>query len=209
MLLHARTLFLCLMILVCALTSVSAQTADSKNDNVTLKPSYEITLQLLVSSDTATGKLPANLAPVEKKLKTDFGQANYQVAMTLLNRVAERGYLETKGVSPFVQNQAGDKSFNFYGLNLNGIKSNDGEMLIESLRFDLQIPLYIPTTASEGKTVVNYQNLGITAKPLSLSFNEPTVIGTLTTSRPNELIVLVLTVDEIKSNRAVAKKSNN
>lgn len=203
MILHARTLVLCLFLFAFG-TIVNGQ--DQSKDN-SPRASYEITLQLLISSD-AGQKLPSNLNAVEKKLRTDFGQANYAVAMTLLNRVTEKGMLDTKGVSPFVQNQDNSKSFNFYDLNLYGLKSAGNEMLIDKLRFGLQIPLYIPTLAGEGKTaaVVQYQNLGITAQPLSVSFNEPTIIGTLTTSRPDELLVLVLTVKPDNSKQTAQKK---
>lgn len=207
MLLHARTLFFCLAVLIFSLTGVDAQNADPKPEVNTPKASYEVTLQLLLSTESAADKLPSSLASIEKKLKNDFGQANYQVAMTLLNRISERGILETKGVSPFVQNQTGDKSFNFYKFNLYGIKPSENEISFDIMNFGLRIPLLIPT-ASDGKfvSVVQYEELGVNAKPINLPFNEPVIAGTLTTSRPNELIVLVLTVKpEAAPNRSLAK----
>jgi len=197
MFLHAR-MFLCVYALLCfSVVTVNAQDNQPKNENNANRPNYEISLQLLVSTQNGERQeLPSALTPIEKKLKNDFGKNNYRLAMNLLNRVSEKGGLEISGVSPFSQNLPEDKSYNFYKLTLKGIKSNGmGEMQFDMLQFGLQVPL-VNYVAQDGKSVpvTNYQNLGISAHPLSVVFNEPTIIGTMTTSRPDELIVLVLTV---------------
>jgi hypothetical protein len=198
--------------MLCALTVVAdAQDNLPKNDNNANRPNYEISLQLLVSvQNNERDELPAALSQIERKLKNDFGKSNYRLAMNLLNRVSERGVLEISGVSPFSQNLPDDKSYNFYELTLNGMKSNgESEMQFDLLRFSLRIPL-TTYVAQDGKSIpiTNYQNLGITARPVSVAFNEPTIIGTMTTSHPNEQIVLVLTVKpDVTKNSLTAKKN--
>jgi hypothetical protein len=44
------------------------------------------------------------------------------------------------------------------------------------------------------------------ARSLSLAFNEPTVVGAFTTSNPNEMFVLVLTVKPEAETRQIAGK---
>ncbi|MEP6923082.1 MAG: hypothetical protein ABI954_01345 [Pyrinomonadaceae bacterium] len=214
MLLHARTLFCACALLLCAsIMAVNAQEdSQSKNENNANRPSYEVSLQLLVSTQNGERDelLPSSLAVIEKKLKSDFGKSNYRLAMNLINRVSERGSLEISGVSPFSQNLPEDKSYNFYELNLSGIKSNTaGEMQFDQLRFGLRLPL-VTYVAQEGKSIpiTSYQNLGISARPVSVAFNEPTIIGTMTTPRPNELIVLVLTVKPSDAKTNLSAKKN-
>ena len=211
MLLHARMLFCVCALLYVSVIAVIAQDNQSKNDNNTNRPNYEISLQLLVSTQNGErDELPNTLAPIEKKLKNGLGNNNYRLAMNLLNRVSEKGVLEISGVSPFSQNLPDDKSFNFYELTLSGIKSNGaGEMQFDHLQFKLRLPL-ITYVAQDGKSIpiTNYQNLGISARPLGVVFNEPTIIGTMTTSRPNELIVLVLTVKPEDSKTNLSAKKN-
>jgi hypothetical protein len=127
--------------------------------------------------------------------------------MTLLNRVSEQGSLEIKAVNPFNQQQTDVKSIGFYDLTLNGIKPNTaGDIQVDLLRFGIRVPI-TSFVANNGNStpVTSYETLGITARPLSVNMNEPTVVGTLTTSRPNELLVLVMTVKP--ENRPVAKKN--
>lgn len=211
MLLSARTLVVCLLTLLLISNSVSAQQNETqKNES---KTSYDVLLQLLIADGNIVQRnelLPAALAPLEKKLKNDFGNFKYRLALTLLNRAADRGFIKIKGVSPFEQNQANDKLLNFYEANLAGIRSTEkGELQIGSLSFAWRVPIAVAAgaPAADGKNfpVINYEQLGITAGSLNIPFNEPTIIGTMTTPRPNENIVLVLTVKPSGSSNLIAK----
>lgn len=206
-----RALFLALPLfaLICLNAfAVSAQESNPKPQ--ASKESYEIVLQLLKSNtpgDTATTALPSNLQPVAKKLRADFGVGDYGLMLTLLNRVSEQGSLEIKAVNPFNQQQTEVKSLGFYDLSLHNIKPNAaGDIQVEMLRFGIRVPILM-YVANNGNSspVTNYESLGITARPLSVNINEPTIVGTLTTSRPNELLVLVMTVKP--ESRSVAKKN--
>lgn len=209
----------CLIFAAFAIFAQTANAQDSRpnSDAQINKASYEVRLQLLVSSNTqANNKLPENLQPIEKKLREDFAANNYQLALTLLNRTTENAFIDVKGVNSYQQTQsstqAPDASPTFYNFNIIGIKPNSakpGELSIANLQFGLRIPI-AQTTINEGKSfsTVSYEQIGISAKPLSIALNEPTVVGTLTTSRPNELIVLVLTVkssDNSDSTRTARK----
>lgn len=208
MLLRAQTLVLCLFVLLFGVTA-QAQTGESKNDNQQIIPaSYEINLQLLATTENNSEKLPANFSAIEKKLKTAFGQSNFRPVLSMLNRTSEKGVLTVKAVSSLNQIPGIDKYTSFVQFSLNGLRGENAEVKIDTLRFDLRIPIFT-TVAQEGQSVsaVNYESIGITANPLSVSINEPTIIGTLTTSRPGELLVLVLTVNpETNRTRNLAQK---
>jgi hypothetical protein len=213
MLSHARTLFLCLLTLVFLQPSIYAQdTAPPKADvQTTSRASYEVLLQILISSETAASeKLPAALADVEKKLRSEFGQRSYRLASTLLNRVSERGTLEVKGVGTFFESANSQPNFvEFLAVGLKPIEEDT--IQIDNFRFGIRLPVATQIISQDGKTnqVFNYENTGITARPLSVAANQPTIIGTMTTSRLNELIVLVLTVKpEAAPNRSIATKRN-
>lgn len=184
------------------------QTSD-KTPETGNRESYEIVLQILKSanSDEKNNQIPDNLQPIVKKLRSNFGAGDYNLMLTLLNRVSERGNLEIKAVNPFNQQQTDVKSLGFYDLTLNGIRpARADEITVDFLRFGIRVPV-LTYAANNGNSLpeTRYEQLGITARPLSVAINEPTVVGTLTTARPNELLVLVLTVKP--ENRPVAKKN--
>lgn len=212
MLLQTRTFFGISFLLFSLAIAVSAQDNQAKIENDTNRQSYEISLQLLVSAQNGErNELPSALAAIEKKLKNDFGQSNFRLAMNLLNRVSENGSLELKGISTFSQSTLDDKTYSFYELGLKGIKSNSaGEMQFNKLRFNMRVPVVI-SLVQEGKSsppTINYENTGISAQPVNVAFNEPTIVGTMTTPRPNELIVLVLTVKPDNAKTSLSVKKN-
>ena len=203
--------FVCALILSSAFVAKAQETAQT-----TGKASYEIVLHLLKTSsaDDKKTELPAALVPVLRKLKADYGQAAYNLALTLLNRVSEKGNLEIKGISPLVyEQQAEEKSLSFYDLKLYGLKqpqNQPNELQIDSLHFGIRVPYPTLRFVQEGKNIpqINYENLGITVRPLSLTFDEPTVIGTMTTARPNEMLILVMTLKPDSPTAARAARKN-
>ncbi|MDQ4123456.1 MAG: hypothetical protein M3209_18630 [Acidobacteriota bacterium] len=187
-----------------------ARAQENNQKTETSKESYEVVLQLLKSNapgETGNNQLPNSLQPIAKKLRADFNAADYGLMMTLLNRVSADGNLEIKAVNPFSAQQTDLKSIGFYDLTLHGIKPNlPGAIQIDLLRFGIKVPVTTFVANNGNSTpITNYENLGITTRPLSIDLNEPTVVGTLTTSRPNELLVLVMTIKP--ENRPVAKKN--
>lgn len=202
-----------LIVAFCALICVNAFAARAQENTQkteTVKESYEIVLQLLKSNapgETGSNALPGNLQEIVKKLRSEFNANDYGLMMTLLNRVSANGNLEIKAVNPFSSQQTDIKSLGFYDLALNGIKPNQtGTIQVEHLRFGIRVPLTMFVANNGNSTpVTNYENLGISARPLNIDLNEPTIVGTLTTSRPNEFLVLVMTIKP--ENRPLAKKN--
>jgi hypothetical protein len=67
----------------------------------------------------------------------------------------------------------------------------------QDFRFGQRIPIVTSSVKDEsGKTnsVVNYEQVGLTIQRCSLAENVPTVIGSLSTLNPDEMMFLVLTV---------------
>lgn len=212
------TRFLCVVLIAFAAFAANAQDENQGNVSRSGKVNYEMRLQILISTTANSAeKLPAELQAVERRLREDFKSNNYQLTLTLLNRVANNGSIESKGVNAFIPNQASSIAATnlpaFYEFTANGFNSNSNkvdEVLLETLRFGLRVPLIVQSLQGEKSApVTSYEQIGITARQLSVRLNEPTIIGTLTTSRPNELIVLVLTVksnDSADSIRTARKK---
>lgn len=188
-----------LFLLVLSVTSVLAQ---SENRQPQADPCYEVVLQILVASNNAGDKtaLPPTLANVVKKLKTNYNFSDYRLTTTFLQRTSSS--IEYKSLlNDFNQNT--DKSFPVFSdwslRNLRNLPGAGGRNSIqfESFRFGARIPIAGTRMNEEnGRTVpfVNYESIGITTSRLSLNENEPTVVGSLATSKPDELMFLVLTV---------------
>ncbi|HEY8563834.1 MAG TPA: hypothetical protein VIL74_25870 [Pyrinomonadaceae bacterium] len=164
-------------------------------------PCYEVVLQILVASNNAGEKttLPAALSGVVKKLKTNYSFADYRLAATFLQRTSNS--IEYKSL---LSDFAGLKDntapvFSDWSLrNLRNLPTAAGRSTIqfESFRFGARIPIVASFRDESGKTapVVNYEAIGVTTTRFSLNENEPTVVGSLTTPKPDELMFLVLTV---------------
>ncbi len=189
--------FVCLL----GLTNIFAQT---QNQMPPADTSYEVVLHILTASNNPAGKssVPQSLSNVVKKLKTVYSYSDYSLNSTYFERVANTGVLEFKGISKNLdQNQENFASvFTEWTLGrLQTSPNGQGENSVQfdGFRFGQRVPVItgISTDAS-GKTsnVVNYEQIGLTLKSLSLSENVPTIIGSLSTSKPDELIFLIMTV---------------
>ena len=189
--------FLFLLVL-CA----SSAFAQSENRQPQADPCYEVVLQILVASNNASDKtsLPPTLANVVKKLKTNYNFSDYRLTTTFLQRTSSS--IEYKSlINDFGQTaERPAPVFSEWSLrNLRNLPGAGGRNLIqfESFRFGARIPIIIAKTNEEsGRTtpVINYESIGITTSRLSLNENEPTIVGSLATSKPDELMFLVLTV---------------
>lgn len=181
---------------------VSGVFAQTENRQPQAEPCYEVVLQILFASNNAGDKtaLPQSLANVVKKLKTNYNFSDYRLTTTFLQRTSNS--IEYKSLlNDF--GQTADRTapvFSDWSLrNLRNLPNAGGRNSIqfESFRFGARIPVMIAKVNEEsGKTtpVLNYESIGITTSRLSLNENEPTVVGSLATSKPDELMFLVLTV---------------
>ena len=191
--------FVCLF----GLTNIFAQTQKQSPQT---DASYEVVLHVLTASNNpAAGKssVPQSLSNVLKKLKTVYSYSDYSLNSTYFERIANTGILELKGVS----NKSDQNQENYAAIftewtlgrlqnSSNGQEKNS--IQIDSFRFGQRVPIVTGTLKdASGKTsnIVNYEQIGLTVKSLSLPENVPTVIGSLSTSKPDELMLLVLTVN--------------
>lgn len=162
------------------------------------EPSYEVILQILIASNNQNAKtnIPQPLSNVVKKLRASYAFSDYRLATTFLERVSDS--VEHKSVfSEFMQNQSATAPV-FSEWTLNGLESlpnAKGQTMIQfqNFRFGARIPV-LTTKADNGNSVVNYEQIGLSMRKLSLPPNTPTVIGSLSTSKADELMFLILSV---------------
>lgn len=177
--------------------------ANVKRDDI----NYEVQLYLIAASNEQSERggssLPQSLEGTIKQLRTNLPYTNYRLATTFLNRVKDNGILELRGVAgSLMPSQIGPSSPTFYDFSLYQVKmeaDTEGQpyIRINKFRFGLRMPIVTGTTRVEGSDIgspiIQYEQIGITTE-LSLREGTPTVIGTMTTSRPNESLILLLSL---------------
>ncbi len=196
-----KILFLITLVCLLGLTNIFAQTQNQPQQAET---SYEVVLHILTASNNPAGKssVPQSLSNVVKKLKTIYSYSNYNLDSTYLERVANTGNLEFKSVSNELDQNQENYAPVFSEWTLGVLRSSpnsQGKNFIQfqNFRFGQRVPVKSGTLKdASGKTssVINYEQVGLTMGKMSLPENVPTIIGSLSTSKPDELIFLVLTV---------------
>lgn len=176
----------CLLNLTNSFAQTDAQTRQAE-------PSYEVVLHILTASNSAGGRqsIPQPLVNVVKKLKNTYSFSNYHLDSTYLQRTA--GSIEFKSVSNVLNQNQESFTPTFSDWSLVGIKSfplaQEKKLIqFQSFRFGQRVPIRTSTG------VVNYEQIGLSIQKISLPENVPTIIGSLSTSKPDELMFLVLTV---------------
>lgn len=173
--------------------------------NQQTQPSYEVVLQVLNASNNVADKsnavVPQTLSSVVKKLKTNYTFSNYRLSLTYLQRVANTGNLEFRGVSNEPNQDVYVPIFSEWSIRqLLTLPDARGQnsITIENFRFGQRVPVRngASLTDQNGKSsaVINYEHIGLTMGRLNLPVNTPTVIGNLSTSKPDEVMFLILTV---------------
>jgi hypothetical protein len=177
--------------------------AQSDNKQPQADLCYEVVLQILVASNNAGGKssLPPPLSNVVKKLKTNYSFSDYRLATTFLQRTS--GSIEYKSLLSDFTGLKDNNAPVFSDWSLRILRSlpaavGRGSIQFESFRFGARIPIVSVVMNESGKTSpsVNYEPIGITTTRFSLNENEPTIVGSLATSKPDELMFLILTVKQ-------------
>lgn len=189
--------------LVC-LFSCADSFAQAQNKPQT-EPSYEVVLQVLTASNAGSEKAAVSqtLSNVIKKLKTNYAFSNYRVSSTYLQRVAGTGNMDFRGVSNEANQNVIAPVFSEWRISqllvLPDAKGREA-ISIRGFRFGQRVP--IKTGAiddnEKGNAVINYEQIGLTMEKLNLPVNTPTVIGTLSTPKPDELMFLILTVKPVE-----------
>jgi hypothetical protein len=195
----AAFLFVCLL----GFTTSFAQTPARQQS----ESSYEVLLQVLIASNTAADKsaaVPQTLSGVVTKLRTNYSFSNYRLTSTYLQRIANYGNLEFKGVSNEPNQDVYAPIFSEFTLGqLQNSPDAGGQnsISIQNFRFGRRVPVKTADykdDSGKSNAVVNYESVGLSMHKLNLSLNTPTIIGNLSTSKADELMFLVLTVKPIE-----------
>lgn len=167
---------------------------------------YEVQLHLLVTAEGAEGaaKVPQGLDGVVRQLKASLPPADYRLAATFINRVRDGGGLDVKtaGGSPFAPPQPNSLTPVFFQFHLGLVKladeqSGGGLVNVQDFRLGLKVPIQTATMSSDKAAqsypVIQYEDTGISTQ-MSVREGEPTLVGTLNSTRPGQLFALVITI---------------
>jgi len=168
-----------------SLTASFAQTPINKSS----EPSFDVILQAVVgSNDGNKSDVASSLSGIVKKLKADFPFSNFRLTSTSIQRVSNRSGVSSKNISFTPEkNLAVYSTLTFDGLEVSIDESGQEMFQVRRFGFNQQIPI----TNSIG--AINYESINLNGN-FSLIRNEPTVIGSLSTLKPDELMFLIMTV---------------
>ncbi|HVF44936.1 MAG TPA: hypothetical protein VM936_18065 [Pyrinomonadaceae bacterium] len=169
---------------------------------------FEVQTHVLVATEGAgtASKVPQALDGVVRQLKSILPPADYGLAATFVNRVKDDGGFDVRsaGASPFGSPQTGPLTPNIFQLSL-ALKAFDGAsgeryVRVQPFKLGLKIPIQTATVGGDkpGQSypVIQYEDTGINTQ-MSVREGEPTLVGTLNTSRPGQLFVIVITVRRV------------
>ena len=195
-------LYFVLMVLFLTGSSASGQTENAPTAGARVdRSNLEVQLHLLLATnESADRNMPPALQPVILQLKSTIPSANYRLAATFTNRIRSGGSLEVKGVLPSeaISPVANTTIFYEFTLTQMRVAVDDSQSIeIPRLRFGMRVPIVMGMSRVDANTPanpsINYESLGLTTE-ISVRDGSPTVVGTMTTSKPDQLLVLVVTV---------------
>lgn len=180
-----------------SLSSVFAQTEPKTS----FEPSYEVMLQVLVGSNAPEQKnaAPGNLLAVTRGLRNRIPFANFNLTSTYFHRVANTGNLQIKNVSSIDAGSTDAVTPIFSEWSIGQLKTlpsdaaSRNSIQITNFRFGQRIPIRV------ANGTVNYEQVGLSLEKLNLPENVPTVVGSLSAEKPDEMMFLVLTVRQTEN----------
>jgi len=165
--------------------------------------SLEFQLHLIGASMAPSEKptLPKTIEPVLEQLKSTLKFTNYRYVSSALNRVNDRGKIESSGVTSAlfptpagVINNPDNPSFYTYSLSrvtLTQEGTGKDSILIDQFKFGVSVPIRIGTNNTQ------YRDIGIVT-PLTLREGEMTVVGTANIGASDEAIIVIISVKKAK-----------
>jgi len=164
--------------------------------------SLEFQLHLIAASMAPSEKaaLPKNLEPVVEQLKSTLKFTNYRYVSSALNRVSDRGKIESSGVTgSLFPTPAGVTNTpdtpSFYQYTLSRVSLTQDATAKESIQIDLfKFGVSVPIKIGQSP---QYKDVGILT-PLSLREGEMAVVGTANISGSDEAIIVVISVKKAK-----------
>jgi hypothetical protein len=190
-----KFIFLIAAFFLIGLLSPVASLAQSTDNRQQAEQSYEVVLQILIASNTGRNQTPQSLSNVLKRLKTNYSFSDYRLAQTYVERTSFA--VEHKGMLSELSQTQSSATPAFSEWKLYGLKSvpdakGQNTIQFQNFVFGARIPIVVSN--SKGESGVNYESIGLNVTKFSLSENVPTVVGSLSTSKLDELMFLVLTV---------------
>lgn len=190
----ARAALLAVSLMTLFLPHVAAQGAPAEQTATASREragiNYEVRLHLLVgSNDAGANRLPMELQPIVNQLRASLPFREYALGVTFINRVRDGGNLEVNGVAnSLLSAPINSNAATFYNFALRRVRSEtDAQgreaVQVPDFKFGLRVPLQLGAAT-------NYEQVGLTTS-VSLRENTPVVIGTLTTNRTDQIMVLV------------------
>jgi Bacterial type II/III secretion system short domain len=164
--------------------------------------SLEFQLHLIGASMEPSEKaaLPKNLEAVVEQLKSTLKFTNYRYVSSALNRVSDRGKIESSGVTgSLFPTPAGVLSSPeapaFYQYSLSRVSltqdaAGKESVQIDSFKFSVSVPIKYGQSAQ-------YKDIGIVT-PLNLREGETAVVGTANIGGTDEAIIVVISVKKVK-----------
>jgi hypothetical protein len=163
-----------------------------------LEPSYEVTLHVVIGSNEpdSRSEMPANLATVTKRLKSNFSFSNYRLANTFLGRISNTGNIEYKSVSNILGQETDAESQTFLEWSLVPFRVMQNGFQARGFRFGARIPIRTVAFKDNGAAnpVTNYESVGLNMNMVGLPANTPTLVGTISLPKTTGTIFLVATV---------------
>ena|GEM_PF-2889620 len=203
-----------LVLFLVVLASVGVVSAQGTTATAQPKPQpekrvgFEVTLNLLVAgnSNQLGAKVPSGMDAVTKQLKESLNVSSVGLASTLLHRVENNSGLQVRGVgtaslaSPTSNPQTLPT---FYDYKIDRVLFADesegrDKLRLANVHFSMRFPIFTAQIATDGKTipVSSYENISIHTST-TLSLGEPTIIGTTNIGRPDETLVVVITIRRV------------
>jgi hypothetical protein len=163
--------------------------------------SLEFQLHLIAASMTQSekGAMPKILEPVVEQLKSTLKFTNYRYVTSALNRLSDRGSVESSGITgslfPQLSGVVSLETPSTYTYNLQRVSltqdaTGKESIQIERFKFYVSVPIKVGQAAQ-------YRDVGIVT-PLSLREGEMAVVGTANISGSDEAIIVVISVKKAK-----------
>lgn len=170
---------------------------------------FEVQTHVLVTAEgaEAASKVPQTLDGVMRQLKSLLPPSDYRLAATFVNRVKDDGVVEVRsaGASPFGNARPDPLTPNIFQLSfaLKSLEESSGEryVRVQPFKLGLKIPIQTASVSNDkmgqGYPVIQYEDTGLNTQ-VSVREGEPTLVGTLTTTRPGQVFVIVITIKRVK-----------
>jgi hypothetical protein len=200
---------LALALTLIASASTSAQDSDAPRQGAPSRAevNHEVYVYLLVTAEAAEGgvRVPQSLDGVVRQLKASLPPSDYRLAATFINRVRDGASFEVKtaGGGPFGTVQTPNQfTPAFIQLSLAGVKlidpaSAQPSLNVQQFHLGMKVPIQMANAPRDkGEVtypVIQYEDVGVNTQ-LSVREGEPTLVGTLNSSRPGQLFIIVITI---------------